>query len=209
MRARVAVCIAGIVLLAGCSVFRRDQTSVQLAVLAVLPLEAVETQEAALGNGPREPLPADAGHAVTAQIYRVLADQARFRFVPDLIVSDALFGPEIRRVPLLTDRALALGVAVAADAVIFGRVFRFRERVGDQFGATEPASVSFELGLLQVETGEVVWTGDFQQTQRSLSGNFRQFLTFWEKGPRWLRARELAGVGVEKLLKDASRYAVP
>ena len=208
MRSRIAVCIAGVVLLAGCSVFRRDQNPVQLAALAVLPLEAVDTQEG-VGNGPGEPLPADAGHAVTAQIYRVLADQTRYQFVPDLVVSDALFGPDIRRIPSLTDRARALGVAVAANGVIFGRVFRFRERVGGEFVATQPASVSFELGLLHVETGEVVWTGDFQRTQRSLGSSFMRFLTFWENDPHWLTARELAGVGVEQLLEDAGRHAVP
>ena len=101
----------------------------------------------------------DAGLAVTAQIYRVLADQTEFRFVADLAVSDVLATPTVRRAGGVVERAVALGKEVGADGVIFGRVFRFHKRVGTEYGASEPASVWFELGLVSVSSGEVVWTG--------------------------------------------------
>lgn len=204
--AKIAIVLAASALFAlGCGARKGEPVPVQLAMLAVLPLEAAETQEDV--GGSRGPLPTDAGPAVTAQVYGVLADQTRFRFVPDLTVGDALRRPV--EGATLVDRAVSLGKEVGADGVIFGRVFRFRERVGGDLGATEPASVSFELNVVQVATGDIVWRGDFDRTQQSLSGNFLEFWMFWEKGPRWFTARDLAGLGVEKLLKQAGKVAVP
>lgn len=191
---------------AGCSAFRRAQERVPLELLAVLPLEKATSGGEDEGSAQ---LPPDATEAVTARIYGVLANQAEFRFVPDLTVRDALDDPRLRHLEDLTARAQKLGREVGADGVIFGRVFRFRERVGTRFGATEPASVAFELALLQVSTGKVVWEGQFDRTQQSLSENLIDLWMFWRAGPHWFTARELAGLGVEQLLGQMARVAAP
>jgi len=167
-----------------------------MQLLAVLPIETVA---APAGDAP---VPSDAGMVVTAQLYRVLAEQTEFRFVPDLTVADTLDTPEVRRADSLADRAVALGKEVGADGVIFGRVLRFRKRVGTQFGATEPASVSFELALVAVSSGEVVWRGRFDETQEPLSSNLLNWWMFWNAGPRWMSAAELTGLGVDRLFAD-------
>jgi hypothetical protein len=169
-----------------------------MQMLAVLPLEAAS---APAGDDKGAPPSDDAGRAVTAQVYRVLADQTEFRFVADLAVSDVLNTPAVRRGGDVVERAVALGKEVGADGVIFGRVFRFNKRVGTEYGASEPASVSFELGLVSVKTGQVVWKGDYDDTQR-LKGNFLNWWMFWSRGPRWVSASELAGTGVDKLFED-------
>lgn len=179
-----------------------------LAVLPIAPADSGAIDEAAEDGGPSG-LPPDAPEAVTAQIYGALADQATFRVVPDLTVVAALTDSRIRRMEDLTNRAVALGNAVEADGVIFGRVFHFRERVGTAYGATRPASVSFELSLLQVSSGEVAWSGAFERTQQSLSTNLLDFWMFWRAGPRWFTARELSGLGVEELLKEMKAVAEP
>ena len=89
-----------------------------------------------------------------------------------------------------------------ADKVIFGSVSRFRERVGTQGGAREPASVSFELNLLDMRSGEVVWQSRFDETQQPLSSNLLKLWMYWRGGPRWFTARELARLGVDRLLDD-------
>ena len=45
-------------------------------------------------------------------------------------------------------RLRELGEAAYADAVLIGRVRRFRERVGDEWGVKSPASVAFALELV-------------------------------------------------------------
>jgi hypothetical protein len=197
---------------AGCSARVPEEQRVPMELLAVYPVQLAPHAEppsgAASGKDEEEPerLPADAGEAVTAQIYRVLADQATFRFVPDLAVADAL--PAARgEGDDLVSRAVALGHAVEADGVIIGRVSRFRERVGTEMGAKRPASVAFELALVDVGSGKVVWHGQFNRTQKALSSNLFDFWMFWRAGPHWFSARELAGLGVEKLFADMTRVA--
>jgi hypothetical protein len=168
---------------------------VVIRALAVLPLEPA-------GDAGETPLPAEAADAVTAQLYRVLADQTDFRFVPDLAVADSVALPEVRSAGGLTERAVALGKQVRADGVLFGRVFRYQKRVGTAFGATQPASVAFDLSLVAVSTGEVIWKGEFSQTQEPLSSNLLNWWMFWSGGPRWFSASELAGLGVERLFGD-------
>jgi PBP1b-binding outer membrane lipoprotein LpoB len=206
-RAELALGVLALALLsAGCSALRGPSERVPMEVLAVLPLEKAPSSGEDVES---RDLPPEATEAVTARIYGVLADQAEFRFVPDLTVRAALDEPGMRDIEDLTSRATALGKQVGADGVIFGRVFRFRERVGTRYGATEPASVSFELALLQVATGKVVWQGRFDRTQQSLSSNLLDFWMFWRAGPHWFTARELAGLGVEQLFEEMARVAAP
>jgi hypothetical protein len=195
----------GLALLAGCGAKESQhpaaaQAPADMELLAVLP---VEPAAAPADGAESAPTPSDdAGLAVTAQIYRVLADQTEFRFVPDLTVSDVLGTPAVRRAKGVVDRAVALGKEVGADGVIFGRVYRFRKRVGTEYGASQPASVWFELGLVRVSSGEIVWKGSFDKTQEPLTSNLLNWWMFWRAGPRWLSAGELAGLGIDRMFED-------
>lgn len=175
-------------------------------LIAVLPVEpAPAPRDGAAAAPPPGP---DAGLAVTAQVYRSLADQTDFRFVPDLTVDDEVSTPEVRSAGDLLDRAVALGKQVGADAVIFGRVFRFQKRVGTQYGATQPASVWFELAVVDVNSGEVIWQDQFDETQQPLTSNLLNWWMFWRAGPRWMSAGELAGLGVERMFGSLSAAVV-
>jgi hypothetical protein len=198
-RARLALVVAAGVV-AACGARHptdAEHTPVTIQLLAVLPVEVVRA-----GDAPDAPPPTESGLAVTAQLYRVLAEQTEFRFVPDLTVADAVETPELRSANSLVDRAVALGKDVGADGVIFGRVLRYQKRVGTDLGATQPASVSFDLGLVAVSTGEVLWRGRFDQTQEPLTSNLLKWWMFWRAGPRWMTASELAGLGVDRLFRD-------
>jgi len=173
--------------------------------LAILRLERAAPQgepvpSVARDGNPNPLLPADAEAVVTAQVYGVLANDPRWRLVPDLDVDDAM-----RAVPLsgtLETRAQALGKEAAADGVVTGRVSRLQERAGGDYGTRYPASVGFELELVETLTGKVLWSGSFEQTQQDLSSNLFDFWMFWRGGPRWFTAAELAGLGVQKLVED-------
>ena len=108
--------------------------------------------------------------------------------------------------PRITERdALAAARALAresgADGVLFGTVYRFQERIGPRYAASQPASVSFDLALYSVVADEVVWKGQFDETQQPLSSNLFNAWMFWRAGPYWFSVRELSGLGVEKLMK--------
>lgn len=97
-------------------------------------------------------------------------------------------------------RLRRIGEMVYADAVITGRVQRFRERVGDEWGAKSPASVTFTLDLIDVRRGDVIWSARFDETQKSLSENIFALGDISARGVRWLSADELAQEGVKKAI---------
>jgi len=116
------------------------------------------------------------------------------------IVSDS----EVREVsqPLAgmseAERMRQLGAMVYADAVIVPRVRRYRERVGDEWGAKSPASVSFVLDLVDVRRGDVIWSATYDETQKSLTENIFALGDIGTRGVRWLSAEQLAQEGVKK-----------
>jgi hypothetical protein len=170
--------------------------------VAVLPLARDENR--AQASDRPELLPPDAERVVTAQIYGVLVERARWHVVPDLTVDEAL--RRMARDQSLESRARELGRAVGADAVLCGSVSRFVEREGSELGSRRPASVSFELKLVLADSGAVVWRGAFDQTQQPLSSNLLNWWMFWRAGPRWFAAHELARLGVERLIADLERH---
>ena len=93
-----------------------------------------------------------------------------------------------------------IGQMVYADAVIVGRVSRFRERVGDEWGAKSPASVSFVLDLIDVQRGDVIWSAYFDETQKPLSENIFAIGEFSQRGGRWLNAEQLMQEGAKKAI---------
>ncbi len=205
MRARGAVALALLLAIAGCGTRQPEARGPVFArVLAVLPFETAPTADRGERRGETT-----AGDVVTAQVYRVLAEQTVYLVVPDLTVADTLALPAVRRAVGQLDRAVALGAAVGAEAVIIGRVQRFEERVGTAYGASRGAAVAFEIGLVSVADREVVWRGSFEDEQQELSANILDAWMFWSAGPRWLSASELAGLGVDRLWEELTDTLTP
>ena len=96
----------------------------------------------------------------------------------------------------------ALGQQEAADAVLLGFVYRFKERVGKGFSAEYPASVAFDLNLIRIKDGRTIWSGSFDETQQTLGQNLFQLGTFLSRGGRWVTAKDMATAGLKNLLKE-------
>jgi hypothetical protein len=97
-------------------------------------------------------------------------------------------------------RLKRVGEMVYADAVMMSRLQRFRERVGDEWGAKSPASVAFILDLVDVRRGDIVWSARFDETQKSLSESIFSLGDIGARGVRWLTAEQLAQDGVRKAI---------
>jgi hypothetical protein len=85
---------------------------------------------------------------------------------------------------------------------------RYRERIGNEWGAKSPASVAFVLELIDVRRGDVVWSARFDETQKPLSENIFALGSVGERGFRWLTAEQLAQEGVRKAVGDLYRILV-
>ena len=118
------------------------------------------------------------------------------------IISDSEVREVAQTLPPASEivRLRQIGQMVYADAVITGRMERFRERVGDEWGAKSPASVAFVLELVDVRRGDVIWSARFDETQKSLSENIFALGDIRQRGVRWLRAEQLTQEGVRKAI---------
>lgn len=86
------------------------------------------------------------------------------------------------------------------DAILYGKIYRYKEREGTGFSVNEPASVAFGLVLYEGKTGKILWTRVFDETQKPLSENILNLRLY--KKLKWLTAKELASNGIELLLES-------
>jgi len=84
------------------------------------------------------------------------------------------------------------------DAVLLGKVSRFRNRTGGVGSADDPSSVWFEISLYSAPGAEKLWAGAFKQTQKPFTENVLQTSRYPGGGMRWLSAEELARWGAEE-----------
>jgi nucleotide-binding universal stress UspA family protein len=100
------------------------------------------------------------------------------------------------------ERILRIGRELNADAIVVGYIYRFRERDGTPYAVQKPASVAYEIRLLDGKTGASIWQGAFDKTQRSLMENLFHLPTFIRGKGQWMTAKELTDEGMEDLFQS-------
>ena len=169
--------------------------TVRVARIAVMPLlDAPSKNNGTVIEG--------SGETVTAELIGQVALAGGWELVPETDVADAL-----QKLPPVTPAnqeavAAALGKKVNADVVLFGTVDRFKERVGVAYAAESPASVEFTLHLVQVQSGQVVWTAKFARSQKALFENVFNLVNFVKAEGRWVKAHEIAQDGIQEAVAN-------
>jgi hypothetical protein len=102
-----------------------------------------------------------------------------------------------------------VGAALGAEAVLGGVVYRWRERVGTAYSVSRAASVGFDLHLVRVSDGKVIWSGHFDETQKNLTQNIFNIFKFFKRGVRWLTADEFAAQAVAETFKGFPNQLPP
>jgi hypothetical protein len=167
--------------------------------IAVVPPSALSGEarpKSLLGTTP-EPrnVERDAGEALARAAHSAMSALPHWQIVSDSEVREV--AESLPQAPEAA-RLRQIGQAVYADAVLTGRVQRYRERIGDEWGAKSPASVAFVLDLIDVRRGDIIWSARFDETQKSLSENIFALGDIGQRGVRWLSADQLAQEGVRK-----------
>ena len=78
---------------------------------------------------------------------------------------------------------------------------RYRERTGEAFGTSRPASVSYRVTLYSAPEGTRLWIGQFDETQKPLSANVFNARRYPGGGTRWLTAGELTRWGAGEIAR--------
>jgi len=116
-------------------------------------------------------------------------------------VEEALSKSDRRQFDLNPMRSsIQLGKTLDVDFIFVGFLFRFEQRVGSSIGVDKPASVGFDVHLIRLRDGNMVWTGKFDETQRPLSENLLKMGSFMRRKAHWLTAEELSSVGMDEML---------
>ena len=150
-----------------------------------------------------ESLSPDCDKVLTRYVQEAVEKKFGARVLPQPLVAKTY-----AQIPLndLQDTALGLsqkvGKLLGADFMAVGSVWKYRERVGGARSVSSPASVAFALHLVEVQSGNIIWSKSFAQTQRSLFENILDAKAFFDQGARWLTADELASYGVKEIIKE-------
>jgi PBP1b-binding outer membrane lipoprotein LpoB len=114
------------------------------------------------------------------------------------IVTTSLVGEE----QTFSERKLIVkkGREYNADAVIAGYIYRYKERIGNRYSVKSPASVAFGIHLIGTKSGRTIWSGHFDETQRSLNENLFKLKKFIKRKASWITADEMAISGFEEIL---------
>ncbi len=98
-----------------------------------------------------------------------------------------------------------MGQEAGADYVMIGFLYDFRDRSGGDFGVETPAQIAFELNLIRVASGRLVWQSHFKEKQQALNENILQFKKFWRRKGRWVTALQMASAAMEEMIKDLEK----
>lgn len=182
-----------------------DIESRRIKRIAVLPQMAMpadmrsKVPYAAALPADAKPSEREAPEILAKLLYSAMLSMPQWQIVSDSEVREVGQGVAIG------DEAARLrrvGELVYADAVLAGRVLRYRERVGEEWGVKSPASVAFVVDLLDVRRGDIAWSARFDETQKSLSENIFALGEITRRGVRWLSAEELTSEGVQKAVNQ-------
>jgi len=142
----------------------------------------------------------EAAKILAEQVTSLLKSRKDLTLVPESMTDGAvssILSVEKSEIPEITFIA-RIGAYAGADAVMAGKIYRFRERDGSAFAVNSPASVAFVLDLVKVSDSRLVWNGAFDETQQSLFENLFQWNTFWKRKARWITVEELSLEGLYK-----------
>ena len=176
-----------------------DKQQIPLTCIGVMPVASGMDQEA--GNSPADAKSLKEGVKVLASLLqKQLAGRDDIRYVtPSQLQAIESSGPESSLA-----RFRDVGNFLSCNGVLEVDLRRYRDRVGGQYTAKDPASVSFTYRLLEVNSGTVLCQGRYDEVQQSVLENLYNFSSARKRGFTWITAEELLREGVEQKLGECS-----
>lgn len=167
--------------------------------LALLPLRATPGMTRGVDPAVQEKY---AASIVTARVQEALIEIGGFEVVPQAEVA-MLVGAELDLETVDDPMRIArrLRGAFGVQGIVYGTVHRFFGREGGPRGASRPAAVAFELELRHVD-GALLWKGEYDEAQKSLSEDPGSFQRARARGFSWVSAEALAQYGASELVRQ-------
>ncbi len=135
------------------------------------------------------------GYDLALSLAREIAIYGKYEVVEPQAAARIM--PYVGQVPMKE-----IGQRLGVDVLVFGNVKRFQERIGGPMTAKRPASVYFEVSMIDARNGQKVWYAIFDRTQKSLSDDITNIRNFVRGGGKWLTAREFAEIGIAETIEQ-------
>ncbi len=94
------------------------------------------------------------------------------------------------------------GEKLNCQAALLITLKRFRERLGDEYSVSEPASVAFEYRLVSTGDGKLLCFGQFDETQQSVMENILAIGKAIKRGFKWITVAELTREGLRSKFEN-------
>ncbi|MGQ9744618.1 MAG: hypothetical protein ACUVQV_01205 [Dissulfurimicrobium sp.] len=151
-------------------------------------------------------IPPEASSRLSEVLTGLLKDDSRFKFVPEgecIGFLNAFLKADVKASQLRLIQSF--GRELGVDAVLYGKLYRFEDRIGSSYSVEKPASVAFSLHLIRVSDSVVLWQYTFDEKQKPLTENLLNTKLYRESGLKWLTADQLANYGLTNALKELKR----
>lgn len=98
--------------------------------------------------------------------------------------------------------ARKIGSHLNCNAVLETKLLRFRDRVGGELSAKEPASVAFEYRLIELNKGQTLCHGAYDETQSSVLENLYNWNKAAKRGFKWVSGMALLEEGIQEKFSE-------
>ncbi len=104
-------------------------------------------------------------------------------------------------------RARVIADRLSCNTVLETTLRRYKDRVGGQYTAKNPASVAFDFRLIAIPEGVVLCSGTFDEVQQSVMENLYNFKSATERGFTWVTAEQLMREGLRARFSECPYLA--
>lgn len=97
---------------------------------------------------------------------------------------------------------IGVGKCAGVDYLLVPQLMFYRERVGGDWGVSEPASVIMYVYLLDVKNQGIARRYSFDETQAALSSNLLDAGTFFKRGGKWITAEQMSSEAIKEAVRE-------
>lgn len=169
----------------------------EISCVAVLPTVVPVTNSDTLTAANKKTLLEGAAY-VDSVMAEELGGRTEFKLLTEQQLDAILGDPWGGRLQQVRD----IGQATRCGAVLETSLSKYRERVGSSMSAEDPAAAAFSMELFAVESGMVLWTSSFDESQKALFEDIFSFGKAQKRGFKWLSVQELSGDGLKDRLSS-------
>ena len=194
------------VIVAGCAAQEKTGPTakapdVAVSCIAVLPVRAAVDMDEPMTGAETKNL--ENGAAILDGLLKeALRNRKDVRFLSARQVESVTGAGE----PAGIEQGRSLAGQVSCNAILETTLSRYEHRVGGQYGVKEPAAVTFDYRLYEVEGGRVLCHGRFDEEQQSVMETLLTLGKASSRGFSWITAEQLMREGLKEKLDQCGYF---